>query len=119
MPFAINEATRYISPTKTPEYLAAGVPVVSTPVADVVRDYGEAGLAEIASTPDEVVAAAERLMTRPRASWLPQADQRLAQISWDSLWARMAGLINQVSSRRSAAGSQTRAMTSSNAAPDV
>lgn len=119
MPFAINEATRYISPTKTPEYLAAGVPVVSTPVADVVRDYGEAGLAEIASTPDEVVAAAERLMARPRASWLPQADQRLAQISWDSLWARMAGLINQVSSRRSAAGSQTRAMTSSNAAPDV
>ena len=41
MPFAINEATRFISPTKTPEYLAAGKPVVSTPVTDVVRHYGD------------------------------------------------------------------------------
>ena len=40
MPFALNEATRFISPTKTPEYLAAGCPVVSTPVRDVVRSYG-------------------------------------------------------------------------------
>ena len=41
MPFALNEATRYISPTKTPEFLAAGMPVVSTPITDVVRPYGE------------------------------------------------------------------------------
>ncbi|MDQ4061394.1 MAG: glycosyltransferase, partial [Pseudomonadota bacterium] len=41
MPFALNESTRYISPTKTPEFLAAGVPVVSTPITDVVRPYGE------------------------------------------------------------------------------
>ena len=40
MPFALNAATRFISPTKTPEYLAAGMPVVSTPIADVVRAYG-------------------------------------------------------------------------------
>ena len=44
MPFALNEATRFISPTKTPEYLAAGKPVVSTPIRDVVRPYGEHGL---------------------------------------------------------------------------
>ena len=37
MPFAINESTRFISPTKTPEYLAGGRPVVSTPIVDVVR----------------------------------------------------------------------------------
>ncbi len=47
MPFADNESTRYISPTKTPEYLAAGLPVVSTPVKDVVRQYGKLGLARI------------------------------------------------------------------------
>ena len=41
MPFALNEATRFISPTKTPEYLAAGRPVVSTPITDVVRHYGD------------------------------------------------------------------------------
>ena len=44
MPFALNESTRFISPTKTPEYLAAGRPVVSTPIRDVVRPYGELGL---------------------------------------------------------------------------
>ena len=41
MPFAMNESTQFISPTKTPEYLAGGRPVVSTPVKDVVRHYGE------------------------------------------------------------------------------
>ena len=54
MPFALNEATRFISPTKTPEFLAAGVPVVSTPIIDVVRSYGSQGLVEIASTPEEL-----------------------------------------------------------------
>ena len=42
MPFAINESAPSISPTKTPEYLAGGKPVVSTPVKDVVRHYGAA-----------------------------------------------------------------------------
>ena len=59
MPFAINEATRYISPTKTPEYLAAGKPVVSTPIADVIKPYGKLDLVRIARTPEEFVAAIE------------------------------------------------------------
>ena len=59
MPFALNESTRFISPTKTPEYLAAGCPVVSTPIRDVVRTYGEHGLVRIAATADEFVAAIE------------------------------------------------------------
>ena len=42
MPFALNEATRFISPTKTLEYMAAHKPIVSTPVADVVGQYGNA-----------------------------------------------------------------------------
>jgi UDP-galactopyranose mutase len=57
MPFARNEATRFISPTKTPEYLAGGLPVVSTSIRDVVRTYGEAGLAEIADTATEFESA--------------------------------------------------------------
>ena len=52
-PFALNEATRFISPTKTPEYLAAGCRVVSTAVKDVMSPYGEQKLVEIAGTPDE------------------------------------------------------------------
>ena len=50
MPFALNDSTRFISPTKTPEYLAAGLPVVSTRIRDVVRPYGELGLVHIRAT---------------------------------------------------------------------
>ncbi|MFN8720533.1 MAG: glycosyltransferase family 1 protein [Rhodospirillales bacterium] len=89
MPFALNEATRYISPTKTPEFLAAGVPVVSTPVADVARPWGEAGLVEIAATAEATVERAAALMARPRGPWLERVDRRLANMSWDRTWAAM------------------------------
>ena len=68
MPFALNEATRFISPTKTPEYLAAGVPVVSTPITDVVRDWARDGLVEIASDADGFVRAAEAVFDRARVA---------------------------------------------------
>ena len=69
LPFARNDATRFISPTKTPEYLAAGKPVVSTSIQDVVRPYAEAGLAAIADTPERFVAAISAAL----ASHGPQA----------------------------------------------
>src|SRR5207253_5903606 len=59
MPFAMNESTRFISPTKTPEYLAAGRPVVSTSVRDVVRTYGEPGYVRIADDPAGFIRAVE------------------------------------------------------------
>jgi glycosyltransferase involved in cell wall biosynthesis len=93
MAFALNEATRFISPTKTPEFLAAGVPVVSTPITDVVRPYGEKGLVEIAKTPLEVVRKAEILLERPREPWLSRVDRHLAAGSWDKTWATMNRLI--------------------------
>ncbi|MGI4806522.1 MAG: glycosyltransferase [Janthinobacterium lividum] len=96
MPFAMNEATRFISPTKTPEFLAAGVPVVSTPVIDVIRDWGRDGLVGIASDADATVAALERAMLRAREPWLAQVDQRLARISWDVSWKAMQDLIDGV-----------------------
>lgn len=94
MPFAINDATRYISPTKTPEFLAAGLPVVSTPVPDVVRTYGN-GLVDIAATPEDFVARMEEAMARPREAWLEKVDSFLATTSWDRTWASMATLIEQ------------------------
>jgi glycosyltransferase involved in cell wall biosynthesis len=96
MPFAINEATRFISPTKTPEFLAAGVPVVSTPIADVVRPYGEQGLVEIAASADEFVARAEFLLRRPREDWLHKVDAHLSKMSWDRTWAAMRKEINRL-----------------------
>jgi glycosyltransferase involved in cell wall biosynthesis len=93
MNFALNEATRFISPTKTPEFLAAGVPVVSTPITDVVRPYGEKGLVEIAKTPLEAVRKAEFLLQRPREPWLQKVDRHLAAGSWDKTWASMNRLM--------------------------
>jgi glycosyltransferase involved in cell wall biosynthesis len=93
MPFALNESTRFISPTKTPEFLAAGVPVVSAPITDVVRPYGEKGLVEIAKTPLEVVRKAEHLMSRPKENWLHRVDRHLAAGSWDKTWSAMHRLM--------------------------
>jgi UDP-galactopyranose mutase len=93
MPFALNESTRFISPTKTPEFLAAGLPVVSTPVVDVVRDYGGAGLVEVVSSAAEMADQADRLLRQPRAEWLARVDAQLATNSWDLTWTRMAALI--------------------------
>jgi glycosyltransferase involved in cell wall biosynthesis len=94
MPFALNESTRYISPTKTPEFLAAGVPVVSTPIADVVRPYGESNLVEIARTPEEFSASLDRLLTHPRELWAARIKRQLSQSSWDSVWRDMTHLIS-------------------------
>ncbi len=93
MPFARNEATRFISPTKTPEYLAAGVPLVSTSIADVVTDWGDGGLVEIADSAEDFVAAVERLLAAPKPAWLAEVDRKLAGISWDTTWAQMQILI--------------------------
>ena len=96
MPFALNDATRYISPTKTPEFLAAGVPVVSTPVPDVVADWKADGLVAIASSPAEMVACLEEALARTDPAWLKAVDDRLQGMSWDATWARMQRAIEDV-----------------------
>lgn len=102
MPFALNEATRYISPTKTPEFLAAGVPLVSSPVADVVHDYGDAKLVSIAATPEAFVEEIERARMSPRARWLERVDARLATGSWDATWDAMRRDIERVFTTKAA-----------------
>jgi UDP-galactopyranose mutase len=99
--FARNESTRFISPTKTPEYLAAGKPVISTSIRDVVRPYGELKLVDIADTPDEFIKAAEKILSRPASSdWMTKVDAFLENISWDKTWAQMSDLIEEVIERR-------------------
>ncbi len=95
MPFAINEATRFISPTKTPEYLAAGLPVVSTPITDVVRHYAEVQGVAIADTPAAFVAACDRALALRAAgtAWRDDADALLARGSWSSTALEMSALI--------------------------
>src|SRR3954453_11162623 len=106
MPFAMNESTQFISPTKTPEYLAGGRPVVSTPIKDVVRHYGALEGVKIASTPDEFVAACDaalELARHPESGWLAEADLMLSATSWDTTQARIAGLVHDLLGTRKGA----------------
>jgi UDP-galactopyranose mutase len=96
LPFARNESTRFISPTKTPEYLAAGKPVVSTSIRDVVRPYGDLELVRIADTVSEFVCTAEKAMQEDTAAsgWLSRVDALLEKTSWDRTWGSMMQLID-------------------------
>ena len=102
--FADNESTKFISPTKTPEYLAAGKTVVSTPIRDVVRPYGDLNLVHIASTADEFGQAIEKaLVQRDDADWRARTDAYLETISWDLTWQQMVQLMQQKLTKSQAA----------------
>jgi UDP-galactopyranose mutase len=105
MPFAINEATKFISPTKTPEYLAAGRPVVSTPIKDVIRHYGELDAVQIANNPADFIAACETALALPQQNreWLRPVDALLSTMSWDETAAQMEALIEEATEERRAA----------------
>jgi UDP-galactopyranose mutase len=94
LPFARNEATRFISPTKTPEYMAAGKPVVSTSIRDVVRPYGQQGLVRIADEAPAFVRACVAAMAEEPAKRITQADAFLRHTSWDGTWSRIRMLVD-------------------------
>ncbi len=101
MPFALNEATRFISPTKTPEYLAAGKPVVSTPIHDVVEDYGKKGLVYIADTAAAFISEIQNaLQIVDKRKWLMAVDDVLCQHSWDTTAEKMVFIINMALDKR-------------------
>jgi UDP-galactopyranose mutase len=94
MPFALNESTRFISPTKTLEYMAAGKPIVSTAIRDVVSPYGESGLVRIAderSFPEAVDAA----LATELGAYTAACDKVLEHTSWDRTWSAMSELLSK------------------------
>ncbi len=95
LPVARNESTRFISPTKTPEYLAAGCPVVSTPIADVIRPYGEQGAVHIAGSPERFVDEVAGALAADRANpaWHRAVADVLKDKSWDRTWEAMDALV--------------------------
>ena len=96
IPFAINESTKFISPTKTPEYLAAGKPVISSPITDVVNPYGVNDLVHIVENATEFINAAEKeLSITDKGKWLEKVDEYLKTISWEITWTNMMELINK------------------------
>ena len=99
LPFALNESTRFISPTKTPEYLAAGKPVVSTPIHDVISGYGNAGLVAIAGTSQEFAEAIDLALLPASEHWKSAVSEKLSGGSWDRTWASMWKEIERVRTR--------------------
>ncbi|WP_421871016.1 UDP-galactopyranose mutase [Pararhizobium sp.] len=102
MPFALNEATKFISPTKTPEYLAAGRPVVSTRVTDVVRHYGDLEGVFLADEPESFAAACDEALALKKAddAWLTPVDEMLSGSSWDQTFSAMSVLVEEAVTRK-------------------
>ena len=98
MPFALNESTKFISPTKTPEFLAAGKPVVSTSIKDVINPYGTQKLVYIADTAAEFVECAQKAMDEKASdkNWIDRVDHFLSDNSWDLTFEKMANLEKEI-----------------------
>lgn len=100
MPFNVNRTTQFLCPSKTPEYLAGGKPVVSTSLPDVIRPYQELGLVEIADS----VAAFSRAIDECRAEdprlRLLRTDHFLARNSWDATWGKMQLVLDEALATR-------------------
>jgi UDP-galactopyranose mutase len=93
MPFALNDSTKFISPTKTPEFLAAGRPVVSTSINDVVQPYGVQKLVHIADNAKDFIQCIEKGMAEIKdIEWLDKVDHILRDNSWDNTFEKMAAL---------------------------
>ena len=108
LPFALNESTKFISPTKTPEYLAGGKPVISTSITDVVTPYGKEGLVHIADTPEEFIAAATTILSNEdKEAWSKKVDLFLKDISWNKTWHKMSQLIDEALERKAMINNNT------------
>ncbi len=93
MPFALNEATEYINPTKTLEYMAAGRPIVSTAVADVITNFTP--IVRVARSADEFATAVADAMTRPDDAMLARGLAMAHAATWESITSRMRQLIHE------------------------
>jgi UDP-galactopyranose mutase len=111
LPFARNESTRFISPTKTPEYLAAGRPVISTSIRDVIDTYGELGVVHVADDPQNFIESVNRALNEDVNSRLDKVDWLLSKSSWSRTWGRMSELIEDAIRKRAEQVSPPRAAT--------
>ena len=94
MPFALNEATEFINPTKALEYMATGRQIISTAVPDVVRNFGS--VVSIARNPQEFVALCEKALDQPDAEAIARGLKMARQNSWDSIVAQLEGHLDEV-----------------------
>jgi glycosyltransferase involved in cell wall biosynthesis len=94
MPFAMNEATEYINPTKALEYMATGTPIVSTPVPDVVSNFGS--VVKIAATHDEFIELCRKETLQPDESAITGGIQMAQENQWETIVEKLEGHIADV-----------------------
>jgi glycosyltransferase involved in cell wall biosynthesis len=87
MPFAMNEATRFINPTKALEYMATGRPIVSTPVRDVVRQFSDVVM--IGTDHDAFIDACTRAGEEPDLARVRRGLALARQNSWESIVSQL------------------------------
>lgn len=96
IPFADNESTKFISPTKVLEYLAAGKKVVSTPIQDVVFPYGVNNIVKIAEDSERFISALDScLKNKNNIEWNKSVEKLLQKTSWEKTWKEMDSIINK------------------------
>jgi len=111
MPYALNDLTKYISPTETAEFLAAGKPTVSTSIADVVHPYATSNLVHIADDAPGLIVACQMAMAEKKANpmeWLASVDTFLSNNSWDIIFDKMTELETQVYAKKSVPRARTK-----------
>jgi len=94
VPFAINESTTFISPTKTPEYLAAGKQVISTGINDIVEKYEHLNMIHFVKNAQELINAGESILEKQNdTGWLKRVDSLLSKETWNLTWHKMNEII--------------------------
>lgn len=98
MPFAMNEATEYINPTKALEYMATGTPIISTPVPDVVSNFSS--VCKVASTHDKYIANCLKQAEEPEKALIDGGLKMANENTWESITAKMEGHIEDALAKR-------------------
>ena len=107
MPFALNEATEFINPTKTLEYMAAAKPVVSTAISDVLHHFADA--AEVGMSHDEFIAAVGRALDQPDAERIARGLTMACNTTWDRVVASMMRIVREAMHAREARATRVAA----------
>lgn len=102
MPFALNEATEYINPTKALEYMATGREIISTAVADVVANFGS--VVKIARTKEEFILLCENALDQPDAETIGRGLKMAQRNSWESIVAQLEADVAEALQRKRVAG---------------
>jgi UDP-galactopyranose mutase len=113
-PFALNEATRFISPTKTLEYMAAERPIVSTPITDVVEPYGH--IVHIAKDAASFIEECQRALRMSEEEFAPRAElmrNTVASTSWDLTADGMCALLDDAVAKRASTVARLPSLKSS------